>query len=220
MFRSSNSLIAVLVLFSSISVLDAQEVNEATVLKGTVDEIKKKGRSTILSVKYDNGLTKDIAVTPKINLMITGKGTDEMLKAKQFVSTVATKSNDMFFTKEIVLHMTTGRKPKSTFAPAPKKVGRSVNSFTISGSVISFGDDADFKDYKALSVKVGSKTGKILIEKGYKITVASNDTSLIKKGAKIEVEGKPGRGGRFTISKTTIPLNKEFKPEDFEKKRR
>ena len=152
--------------------------------------------------------------------MITGKGTDEMLKAKQFVSTIATKSNDKFFTKEVTIHMTTGRKPKPSFAPAPKKVGRSVNAFSILGSVVSFGDDDDFKDYKSLSVKVGANTGKVLMEKGYKIVVATNDTSLIKEGAKIEVEGKPGRGGRFTISKTTIPLDKEFKPEDFEKKRR
>ena len=223
MSKLNISLVAFLAVFCATSMLVAQDKDAKdgpTVLKGTIEKVAKKGRATILTVKYENLQTQDIPVTSKINLSVTGKGSEELLTAKQFVSTTATKSNDLFFTKEVVIHMVKGRKPKPSFAKAPKRIGQSVNAFDIAGTVVSFGDDDDYKDYKALSLKVGSQTGKVLIEKGYKITVATNDVSLIAKGAKIEVEGKPGRGGRFTITKATVPLDKEFKAEDFDPKRK
>ena len=196
-----------------------KDPNAPVIVKGKIVSITKKGRSKVLTVEA-GGKQQDFIINSKIDFSVHGKGDKEFLAKGQFIQMMATTSNKQLFVSEVyVIAKKGGRKPKGRIMKAPMKAGVSKNAWVISGTVESLGQHPDYEKYELLRMKAGSKKVEILLEKGYRVTVVTNDTELLKEGAAIELEGRPGRGGRFTLARATVKLNQTFKAEDFIKKK-
>lgn len=196
-----------------------QDPNAPVIVQGKIVSISKKGRSNILKVEA-NGEQKEFILNSKVDFSVQGKGNKDFLATGQFIQTMATPSNDQLFSTEIFVIAKKGRKPKGGITKAPMKAGISKNAWVISGSVSSVGQHPDYEKYDRMQLKAGSKKLEILMEKGYRVTVVTDDMKLVKEGAAIELEGRPGRGGRFSLARATVKLNETFKAEDFIKKKK
>lgn len=183
---------------------------------GKLVEITSRGRTHTVVVESSDGEKHEFRVTGKTDFAIVAPATEKLLREDQYVRVEGVATNQRMFGKQFaVLVRHSGRMPKPAIAKAPKKVGRSLNTYFVSGPIISRQQDTDYPDFETITIKVGGKKGtNVYLDKGYRVTARSNNPELAEPGSAVTVIGKPGRGGRVDVVSVEIRRTTPFPEED------
>lgn len=185
-------------------------------IKGTVVSLEKKGRTQLLIIENSAKEKQEFKLTSKVDFSIVAKGDDGFLAAGQYVSTIAQLSNNRLFAKKYTVYVGKGRRPKPTLAKAPPKIGRSKNSYLVSGMIVSRQQDKEYADFETITLKVGGRNGTpVFLDKGFAVSVNINDPNLVKPGMPVELQGIPLRGDRVNVLKVTVRLPKPLKAKEY-----
>ena len=188
--------------------------------KGTVAEVKKKGRLTVLMIQSEGGGAPfEVVVTPKIQFAVEAKGDLGFLRDRQYVSGTGTLTNKMLFVKNWTVHVgPLAKRTKPFVKEAPKRVGQSVNSYDLYGMVQSRQQDAKFEEYETLSLNIAQLRKapvSVYIDKDATVTVSTTETDDIEEGTPVEYIQVPAAGGRYQVASLKVKLKEPLKSEEF-----
>lgn len=185
--------------------------------KGTLGEVKKKGRATVLVIIPEVGDPLEVIVTPKIQFAVEAKGDEGFLREKQVVSGTGTLTNKLLFVKNWKVHVgLTARKMKSGIVKADKQIGQSVNSYILQGKVTKRQQDKDYPEYETLILNIRDLRGQpVYIDKNPTVTVSSSDAKMAKPGAPVEYYQVPSAGNRFKVIGVKVMLEDALKSAEF-----
>lgn len=185
------------------------------VVDATIKSVEVKGRVRKLTVTSG---TEDLTIvlTPKIQFEVVAEGDEGFIRAGQVFESQGVMTNKRLFVSDILIRtVPQGRKaPPGRYAKAPEKAGQSQNTYQIVGPIQDIQPDKDYPDYKAVLLKTVPPAGAVLLEKNFVVRVASDDIELVKEGMMVEVEGLPGPGGKFLVSRVSVQLPEPLKSED------
>ena len=187
-------------------------------LKGTLKEIKKKGRAFRFVLQSEaGGEPVELPITPKIQFAVEAKGDAGFLKERQIASGTAVLTNKMLFVKNWYVHVgPAARKIRPFIRKADKKVGQSVNSYDLAGTILGRQASEDFPEYETLKLNISNLRGQpVFIDKGATVTVQSSDPSMAKEGSPVEIYQVPAPGNRFRIAALKVLLKEPIKSEDY-----
>ena len=191
------------------------------IVKGTVDEVIRKGRATSLVIKSEAGGNPiTVPITPRLQFAVQAKGDDGFLAEKQVVSGTGTLTNKSLFVKAWTVHVgLAARKIKPFVKKSNKTVGQSQNSYDFAGTISSRQQDKDYPDYQTLSTNIRTLKGQpIYIDKGATVTVSMTETELVEEGDKVEFIQQVLKNGRIQVLGLRVLLDKPLKAEEFLKK--
>ncbi len=175
---------------------------------GSLVRIDEKGRSKTLVVEV-NGEEEEYPITPKLDIAVSGTGDAEFLRPDQFLQARGTVTNDKLFIRDVTVVLVKPRQktPPSGLKKAPMVEGESMNSWDISGAIVSSAADTDYPDYTVVEVKAGARTQPVYLEPGFTVTVKTSDPTAfeIPAGTSVDLIGTP-RGQRFILSGVSIQL--------------
>ncbi|MDA0586457.1 MAG: hypothetical protein O2820_00440 [Planctomycetota bacterium] len=188
-------------------------------VKGTVVEINEKsGRVVSVDILGEGGGDPvTVAITPRIQFAVEGKGDDGFLRERVVVSGTGTLTNNLLFVKDWTVHLgVAARKLRSGVQKADKAIGQSVNSYFLQGPIKSRQQDKDYEEYETLTLTIPALKGQpVYIDKGASVTVRITDASAVEKGAPVELHQKPGRGGRLETIGLKVILEEPLKAEEY-----
>lgn len=193
----------------------------ATVTKGTVSEVVRKGRATSLMIQSEAGGDPiPVPITPRLQFAVEAKGDLGFLAEKQVVSGTGTLTNQSLFVKDWTVHVgLSARKIRPFVKEAAKKIGQSKNSYDFAGTISSRQQDKDYPDYETVTTNIPQlKRQPIYIDKGATVTVSMTETDLVEEGAPVEFVQQLARGGRVQIVGLRVLLKEPLKAEEFFKK--
>ena len=199
------------------SAIRARKKKPLQTVKGTWVSIERKGRTTILTLETESNEKKEFIIRPRVKFSVTASGDDEFLAPGQFVSAKAVLTNNRLFGKRFTVHVgRRSRKRRDKIVKASNVAGESVNTYSASGQILSRQPNKQDPDYETITLKVGGKQGTpVFLDKGYTVTVSSDDPEMAKLGSAVELEGRPLRGGRFNVTKVTVKLSTSLKAKVF-----
>lgn len=175
---------------------------------GSLVRIDEKGRSRTLVVEVD-GEEQEYPITPKLEFEVSGAGDAEFLRPDQFLQGRGTVTNDKLFIRDVTVVLVKPRQktPPAGLKKAPMVEGESVNSWDISGAIVSSAADTDYPDYTKVEVKAGARTQPVYLEPGFTVTVKTGDPTALEipAGTSVDLIGMP-RGQRFVLSGVQIRL--------------
>lgn len=186
--------------------------------KGTVAEVKKKGRLTSLMIQSEGGGAPfEVLISPKIQFAVEAKGDLGFLRDRQIVSGTGTLTNQMLFVKNWTVHVgPLAKRTKPFVKEAPKRVGQSVNSYDLAGMIQSRQQDTRFKEYETLSLNIAQlKKAPVFIDKDATVTVSTTETDSIEEGTPVEYIQVPAAGGRLQVASLKVKLKEPLKSEEF-----
>jgi hypothetical protein len=185
--------------------------------KGTLGEVKKKGRATVLVIVPEAGEPIEVIVTPKIQFAIEAKGDAGFLREKQIVSGTGTLTNKMLFVKNWKVHVgLSARKVKTGIAKAGKKIGQSVNAYHLAAMITKRQQDKDYPEYETLTLNLRDLRGQpVYIDKNPTVTVSTTDATMAKAGAPVEYYQVPAPGNRFKVIGVKVMLEDALKSEEY-----
>jgi hypothetical protein len=188
------------------------DVEKAT---GKLVSTEQKGRTTTLKVEI-GGKEEEVVVNSKVEFAITAAGDVGFLKEGSFIFTEAVAANNQLFSQSYTVFVGKGKPPKSGAAKAPPAPGRSQNAWFVAGEISARQPHEQFEAYDEIQVKAGGKTS-VLLEraKAATVTVSSTDLEMAEAGSTVEMEGRPGPGGKVLLTKVTVKLAKPLKAEEF-----
>lgn len=187
-------------------------------LKGTVAEVKKKGRLTSLVILSEAGGDPfEVLVSPKIQFSVEAKGDLGFLRDRQIVTGTGTLTNQMLFVKKWTVHVgPLAKRTKPTVKKAPNRVGQSTSAYDIAGMVMSRQQDEKFADYETLTLNIAQlKKAPVYIDKDATVTVSTTETDLVEEGTPVEYIQVPAAGGRYVVAALRVLLKEELKSEEF-----
>jgi len=187
-------------------------------LKGTVVEVKKKGRLTSLVIKSEAGGDPiTVLISPKIQFSVEAKGDLGFLRDRQIVSGTGVLTNQMLFVKKWTVHVgPLAKRTKPQVVKAPNRIGQSTNAYDLSGMIMSRQQDEKFAEYETLTLNVAQlKKAPVYIDKGATVTVSTTETDMIEEGTPVEYVQVPAAGGRFRIAAVRVLLKEVLKSEEF-----
>ena len=185
--------------------------------KGTLGEVKKKGRATVLVIIPEAGEPLEVTVTPKVQFTVEAKGDAGFLREKQIVSGTGTLTNKMLFVKNWTVHTgLAARKMPTGVAKAEVTIGQSVNSYNLVGMIASKQQDKEYPEYETLSLNLRDLQGQpVYIDKNPTVTVSSSDAEMAKAGSRVEYYQVPAPGNRFNVIGVKVMLEEPLKSEEF-----
>jgi hypothetical protein len=187
-------------------------------LKGTVAEVKKKGRLTSLVIKSEAGGDPiTVLISPKIQFSVEAKGDLGFLCDRQIVTGTGVLTNQMLFVKKWTVHVgPLAKRTKPRVAKAPNRIGQSTNAYDLAGMIMSRQQDEKFADYETLTLNVAQlKKAPVYIDKGATVTVSTTETDMIEEGTPVEYVQVPAAGGRVQIVAVRVLLKEALKSEEF-----
>lgn len=196
----------------------AQPRKAPPTLKGTVAEVKKKGRLTSLMILSEGGGAPfEVIVSPKIQFSVEAKGDLGFLRDRQIVTGTGTLTNQMLFVKKWTVHVgPLAKRTKPSVKEAPKRVGQSLNSYDIAGMIMSRQQDEKFPDYETLTLNVAQlKKAPVYIDKGATVTVSTTATDTVEEGTPVEYVQVPAPGGRYRVAALRVLIKEPLKSEEF-----
>jgi hypothetical protein len=185
--------------------------------KGTLGEVRKKGRTAVLVIVPEVGEPIEVILTSKIHFEIEAKGDEGFLREKQIVSGTGTLTNKMLFVKNWKVHVgLSARKIKTGVVKAGKKIGQSVNAFHLTAMITKRQQDKDYPEYETLTLNLRELRGQpVYIDKNPTVTVSTTDTSMAKVGSPVEYYQVPAPGNRFKVIGVKIMLEDALKSEEY-----
>lgn len=187
-------------------------------LKGTVAEVKQKGRLTTLVILSEAGGDPiEVLVSPKIQFSVEAKGDLGFLRDRQIVTGTGTLTNQMLFVKKWTVHVgPLAKRTKPAVTKAPNRIGQSTNAYDLSGMIMSRQQDEKFAEYETLTLNVAQlKKSPVYIDKGATVTVSTTDTDMIEEGTPVEYVQVAAAGGRYKIAAVRVLLKDALKSDEF-----
>lgn len=173
--------IALAITCTTLSPAHAQLKKGAEFITGTVVSIEKEktGKNHKLKMtRTDNGEELEVAITLKTLLFVNAKGDEGFLKPGAIVETKATISQQNLFADEFTVYLG-AITPPARMVPdkdSPKDV------LDLLGKITETQQDG-------FTLHCGQQQQKIMFDKEKLVNVKISDTSLIKEGDEVEVEG-------------------------------
>jgi hypothetical protein len=184
--------------------------------KGTIIEVKEKGRGKVLVIEID-GKQQDVPVTPKLVLEVLAAGDAGFVRPGQFLTASAIMSNKNLFIKELTIQLLpAGQKPPAgRIAKGPALEGGTMLGYTVSGLITGVQPDKDYPDHVDVELKTTGSNAPIMLEPGYTVTVSNSDTAMIPANAPADFRVAPLRGGRFNVMAITVRLEQPLVADEF-----
>ncbi len=206
-------LLVMLLLSTLASLASAQPALKS--VEGTLSGVEQKGRVTFATVQPEQGEPLTLALTPRLNVEVTAPGDEGFLRPGQFITTLATMSNQRLFTTEINVHLLGERRPPAgKIMKAPPMQGASQNTYQVSGPIVSRQTDADYPDYQTLTLKVAGPSAPLMLEQGFQVQVKSSDLTQVPVGTSVTLVGNELRGGRFNATGIKVKLTEPWNSAD------
>lgn len=188
---------------------------ETVTRSGTLVEVSKKGRASVIKYTDDAGAEQELLITPKIQVQVEAAGDADFIRAGQFVAAQATESNDQLFTKEVSIYLFgKTRAPAGKIQKAPPRAGQSQNAYQVTGTIVSVATDPDYPQYLRVEIKAAGPRAPLMLEEGFQVKVLSTDIELAVPGTPLELEGTELKNGRFNAAKVTVQLAEALKGAD------
>jgi hypothetical protein len=182
---------------------------------GTLREVQTKGKIATLVIDLDEGGDPlEIKLTPLINFSVATSGDAGFVAPGQIMTSTGVLTQEKVFLTDITIHLLPKAKRPATgkIQKAPDLMeGQSVNTYQVSGPILSVGPAEGYPDYTQVGVKIAGRAPLVWLEKDYKVWVNSTDSAHAPAGAKVTVTGKLLAGGRFNPTAVKVqreePLN-------------
>ncbi len=208
-FRSLLTLLALLLAACASQPTFAQPAAQS--MTGELVAVEQKGRVTNLKVQPEQGDPLMLTVTPRLTIEVVAPGDEGLLRPGQFITTLATLSNERLFAKELKVHLLGNRRPPAgKIAKAPPQPGQGKSTFQVSGPILTREADPDYPEYQRLTLRVAGPAPPVMLEEGFTVQVQSNDVALIPVGSQVVLTGSALRGGRFNATKLRVELSEPF----------
>jgi hypothetical protein len=183
----------------------AKKGQEVEKFAGKVTEIEKKGKAVRLVIEKEAGGNLDLLVTPKLKVVVTGKGDQSLFQTRTWVSSESlVLANNELFGRQFTVHY--GNAPPPQCRPDPK----ASDVYLMSGQIVAVSEEA-------LTLHCGREREnvKVAFEKGaaVEIAVSSNNPEFFTEGAAVGVEGTT-HNGKFLPSQLTMVLEKPLTADD------
>ncbi|MFV0442024.1 MAG: hypothetical protein ACK5Q5_00485 [Planctomycetaceae bacterium] len=152
-----------------------------------------------MKIESTDGETYEVKITPKIEFYVVGKGDAGFIQPGVYINGRGTKSNETIFINKVtaVLLPKGKRAPAGRIQKATVSEGESLQTFDVSGEIVSSGPVPDYPTHTGLELKLPAHKEQVWLEPDFEVEVASTDPAHATSGADVLMIMKPLAGGKL-----------------------